>query len=98
MSFSSQVKNELVKIEYEQFYKNSDSTKTHFIEELSEEIKKITTNQNNDSFIIRLGKWSQFEFVTLFDDKHTYGTSRTVLNYNGQYLPMGWCKCTVEKE
>ena len=86
------------KIEYEQFYKNSDSTKIDFIEELSEEIKSITTNKKDDSFIIRLGKWSQFEFVTLFDDKHTYGTSRTVLNYNGQYLPMGWCKCTVEKE
>lgn len=83
------------KIEYEQFYKNSDSLKTDLIENLCVEIKNITIKEKENSFIIRLGKWSQFEFMTLFDDNHTYGTSRTVLNYNGQYLPMGWCKCTV---
>ncbi|MGN0731770.1 MAG: type III-A CRISPR-associated RAMP protein Csm5 [Treponema sp.] len=83
------------KIEYKRFYKNSDSLKTDLIENLCVEMNNITTKEKDTSFVIRLGKWSQFEFMTLYDDNHTYGTSRTVLNYNGQYLPMGWCKCTV---
>lgn len=81
------------KLEYEQFYKNSDSEKLELIDKLFMEIKNITEN----SFIIRLGRWSQFEFITLYNENHNFGTSRTVLNYDGQYLPMGWCKCTVEK-
>lgn len=85
------------KLEYEHFYKNSDSEKTELIDNLFMEIKNITENESENSFIIRLGRWSQFEFVTLYDENHNFGTSRTVLNYDGQYLPMGWCKCTVEK-
>ncbi|MDO5774508.1 MAG: type III-A CRISPR-associated RAMP protein Csm5 [Spirochaetales bacterium] len=85
------------KLEYEHFYKNSDSSKIEFIDKLFMEIKDITENDSENSFIIRLGRWSQFEFVTLYDEKHNFGTSRTVLNYDGQYLPMGWCKCTVAK-
>ena len=77
------------------------------------ELKKIIDAIPDDSeneFLLRIGHWSQVEFVTLeenFRNPKTpvrkgkvmpYGTSRIVLNYNGQYLPMGWCKCTVEKE
>ena len=82
--------------EYKTFYKNENSRKTELIEKLASEIKKIKEMEN--SFVIRLGRWSQFEFVTLYDEKHKYGTSRTVFYYDGQYLPMGWCKCTVEED
>lgn len=82
--------------EYETFYKNEYSEKCELIEKLASEIKKI--KEMKDSFVIRLGRWSQFEFVTLYDEKHNFGTSRTVFNYDGQYLPMGWCKCTVEED
>lgn len=85
------------KQEYEYFYKNSDSEKLELIDKLFMEIKNITEKESENSFIIRLGRWSQFEFVTLYDENHKFGASRTVLNYNGQYLPMGWCKCTVGK-
>ena len=84
--------------EYEHFYKDSDSEKLELISRLLVEIKQITEEQQENSFIIRIGKWSQYEFVTLYDQDHNFGSSRTVLNYNGQYLPMGWCKCTVENE
>lgn len=76
------------------FIKNSDSEKLELINKLFMEIKNITEKESENSFIIRLGRWSQFEFVTLYDENHNFGASRTVLNYDGQYLPMGWCKCT----
>ena len=87
---------ENLKQEYTHFYKNFDSEKTELIEKLFLEIKNITEKEQENSFVIRLGKWNQFEFITLYDEHHDFGTTRTVLNYNGLYLPMGWCKCTVE--
>lgn len=87
---------EALKQEYEHFYKNADSEKIELIDTLLSKVEKITKEEN--SFVIRVGRWSQFEFVTLYDKNHEFGNSRTVFNYDGQYLPMGWCKCTVEKQ
>lgn len=92
--------------EYDKFYANSYDDSCNFINKLKKEIDSICKTEN--SFVVRLGRWSQVEFVTFGSDFRTpktpvrkgkvipHGTSRTVLNYNGQYLPMGWCKCTVE--
>ena len=27
--------------------------------------------------------------------KKSYGKTRTVFDYDGQYIPLGWCKCTI---
>ena len=94
--------------EYQKFYKDAyDGVDEIF--ELKKIIDSISENSKNQ-FLIRVGRWSQVESVTLGNDFRNpktptkngkvmpCGTSRTVFNYDGQYLPMGWCKCTVEED
>ncbi len=94
--------------EYQKFYKDAyDGVDEIF--ELKKIINSIPENSTNE-FLIRVGRWSQVESVTFeenFRNPKTpvkkgkvmpFGTSRTVFNYDGQYLPMGWCKCTVEED
>lgn len=94
--------------EYKKFYQDAYD-KIDKISELKQIIDAIPENSENE-FLLRVGRWSQIEYVTFGKDFRNpktpvkkgkvmpSGTSRTVLNYNGQYLPMGWCKCTVENE
>ena len=94
--------------EYKKFYQDAYEGLDTIVE-LKKIIDAIPDDSENE-FLLRIGHWSQVEFVTLeenFRNPKTpvrkgkvmpYGTSRTGLNYNGQYLPMGWCRCTVEKE
>lgn len=92
--------------EYINFYKPCvDSVDK--ITNLAEILKSIKETPN--TFMIRVGRWSQVEFVTFEDNfrepktpkikgkQMGYGGTRTVLDYNGQYLPIGWCKCSVKK-
>lgn len=86
--------------EIEKFYKY-ESENTELISDLEKLL--LTTTKTDNSFILRVGRWSQVEFVTLKEPfRHPkvprdkgYGGTRTVFNYDGQYLPMGWCKCTI---
>ena len=92
--------------EYEKFYSNA-TTNCDLIKKLYEELKKCKEADNQ--FIIRVGHWSQVEFVTLEERLRSpktrmvkgrelpSGTTRTVFDYDGQYLPLGWCKCRLEK-
>lgn len=91
--------------EYSKFYKDAYD-KVDLILELTK-ILKSTTKENN-TFVLRVGRWSQLEFVTFeknfrayFDNRKKQvideGNTRSVFNFDGQYLPMGWCKCTVEE-
>ncbi len=94
--------------EYEKFYNNTDDLKCDKIAELKEKLNDIVKS-NSNSCIIRIGRWSQVEFVTFCGDFRTpktrivrgkplgYGGTRTVFNADGDYLPMGWCKCTFEE-
>lgn len=93
--------------EYKKFYQNCYEN-TDKIVELEKVIDEVC--ESKDSFVIRLGRWSQVEFVTMGSDfrmpktsinkktgkSKAWGTTRTLFDYNGQYLPMGWCKCTIE--
>lgn len=93
-------------LEHKKFYKDT-AEHCYLISKLREEIEKICKTPNQ--FIVRVGRWSQVEFVTFEENfrsprtreikgrKLPYGTTRTVFNYDGQYLPFGWCKCTVEE-
>ena len=98
------------KNEYNNFYRQATGSECNFITELYKELKSIAENsQNQDTFILRVGRWSQVEFVTYGNDfrnpktpkrngrQMPYGTTRTVFNYDGDYLPLGWCKCTLTK-
>ena len=91
--------------EYDKFYKD-----VYEYIDLVDKLKQIIneTSKKQDQFILRLGRWSQVESMTLEDftapktpsrkgKQMPYGTTRTVFDYNGEYLPMGWCVCTVEE-
>lgn len=82
-------------MEYQTFYENVDSDKLDLIEKLGKEVERIKNSEN--SFLLRLGRWSQKESVTLYDEKRDFGESRTLFDFDGQYLPLGWCVCTVKK-
>ena len=86
--------------EYEKFFTKCVE-KTDVIIHLRKQIDEIYESKN--SFPLRLGHWSQVEFVTLDRARspskrgkiQKYGTTRTLLDYNNNFVPMGWCKCTV---
>lgn len=89
--------------EFEKFYENDFSESCDKMDDLDKRIADIVKS-NDNSFIIRVGRWSQVEFVTMGSDfrnpktpTRKWGGTRTLFDYNGQYLPMGWCKCTVEE-
>ena len=79
--------------EYNTFYRRSWDSKLNLITSLKNELENIVNAKNQ--FIVRLGRWSQREFVTVSGKQ---STTRTVFDYDGEYLPLGWCKCTVEKQ
>lgn len=93
--------------EYRKHYKDALNSECDVITDLYKELKSIVEKNNSNEFIIRVGRWSQVEFVTYehnFRDPKTpkkngrqmpYGTTRWVFNNDGQYLPLGWCKCTL---
>jgi CRISPR-associated protein Csm5 len=86
--------------EYDRFYKNSidDSSRTiHALKQL------LDTSRSETQCIFRVGRWSQVEFVTFEesfrkpDASKGAGNTRTVFDYDGQYVPMGWCVLTVKE-
>jgi len=94
--------------EYRKFYRDASDSNADAITQLYKELKHISSSDSN-SFILRVGRWSQVEFVTYGHDISTpktpnrkgkqmlSGTTRWVFNNDGQYLPLGWCKCTIEE-
>ena len=73
-------------------------------------LKIILSNsiKEKNTFIVRVGRFSQLEFVTMEESFRAYwdtkkksikqnGETRTVFDYDGQYIPLGWCKCKVEE-
>ena len=87
--------------EYEKFYKQVNDGTEELILRLKNMLEKAVNTRGN--FIIRVGRWSQVEFVTLeesFRKPETrivkgkplgYGGTRTLFDYDGKYVPMGWC-------
>lgn len=93
--------------EYKKFYKNAASG-TDIIVNLRTQLDAASSTKG--SFIVRVGRWSQVEFVTL-EKKfrrpkvpmkggklRESGTTRTVFDYDGEYVPLGWCKCTYSEQ
>jgi len=96
------------KKEYDKFYKNVNDGTTELIVKLKNRLEEAMTK---GQFIIRVGRWSQVEFVTLeknfrkpktkkdkFGKPIGYGKTRTLFNYDGKYLPMGWCVLSEKEE
>jgi CRISPR-associated protein Csm5 len=79
--------------EYDKFYVNINNESKDIIRKLNR--KLMIASKTEGQFILRMGRWSQFEFVT-FDEKFRVAKedkepTRTLFNYNGIYAPMGWC-------
>lgn len=102
------------KTEYKAFYGDIDE-RIAIIQTLKDDVDKIdaqkgTVSNASGSFIIRVGRWSQIEFVTLEEKfrqpkvptkggkSRESGTTRTVFDYDGEYVPLGWCKCTYTEQ
>lgn len=102
------------KNEYGAFYGDSDD-RIAIIKKLKDELDKIDARKDTVSnaagyFMIRVGRWSQVEFVTLEEKfrrpkvpmkggkSRESGTTRTVFDYDGEYVPLGWCKCTYSEQ
>jgi len=94
--------------EYDKFFKNVNDGSEGIITKLMSKLKAAVSSR--EQFIIRVGRWSQVEFVTFEDnfrkpltkkDKFGkslgYGGTRTLFNYNGDYVPLGWCILTVKE-
>jgi CRISPR-associated protein Csm5 len=94
--------------EYDYFYKDVSDGTEMLINELKVRLDRARNTEGQ--FIIRVGRWSQVEFVTFeenfrrpktrkdkFGKALGYGETRTLFDYDGKYLPMGWCVLT-EKE
>lgn len=90
--------------EEEKFYQDVDDRRLETYHELHKIIDSIPLD-SKDTCIIRLGRWSQVEFVTFASGyrlpktpkNQGYGNTRMVFDFNGQLLPLGWCKCTVKE-
>jgi CRISPR-associated protein Csm5 len=90
------------KNEYDKFYKDISDGSEKQIKELKRKLEAAVNTSGQ--FIIRVGRWSQVEFVTFEDDFRKpltkknkfgkpldYGTTRTLFDYDDKYVPMGWC-------
>ncbi len=95
--------------EYNKFYAEPVNNISKILE-----LKKIIDSikmGNENQFLIRMGRWSQVEYVILGNDfrnpkvpvdrrtgrEKGFGNTRTLLNYKDEYIPMGWCLCTLEQ-
>lgn len=64
----------------------------------------VDSLKSSNEHLIRIGRWSHVESVTLEEPfrrpfgRRGYGRTRTLLEYEGAYLPMGWCAFRLEKE
>jgi len=64
----------------------------------------VDSLKSSNEHLVRIGRWSHVESVTLEDPfrrpfgQRGYGKTRTLLEYEGAYLPMGWCAFRLEKE
>jgi CRISPR-associated protein Csm5 len=92
--------------EYKSHYQNvNDGTET-LIVELKNRLEAARNTEGQ--FIIRVGRWSQVEFVTFEESfrrpaakkdrktgKPLWGGTRTLFDYDGKYVPMGWCVLSI---
>lgn len=86
--------------EYNRMIKSSDEAVKIGADALAD---RIDCMQEKGEHLIRIGRWSHVESVTVEDYRKPksdkgYGKTRTLLQYNDNYYLMGWCAFSVEKE
>lgn len=84
--------------EYNKFYNEAeDSAIRNAADKLADLVDELHDKGN---YLVRIGRWSHIESVTVKGlasprGRHGYGKTRTLLEYEGSYLPMGWCSLEV---
>lgn len=69
----------------------------------------VCGRRNEGEFVIRLGRFSQREYMTYPDEfryvsrssnryNDKWGSTRTVMYIDGQYIPLGWCLCKLRRK
>jgi CRISPR-associated protein Csm5 len=93
--------------EYRTFYQNAMDDTVKSIVALKSLLEDAVKQENQ--CIIRVGRWIQVEFVTLDENLRKpktpnirgkqlgFGNTRTVFDYDGQYIPLGWCILKVKE-
>jgi len=91
--------------EYNYFYEGIGDGSDELLKELKNSLEKVVNAKAGKQFIVRVGRWSQVDFVTFpegfrkpetrknkFGKPLGYGNTRTLFDCgDGRYLPMGWC-------
>jgi CRISPR-associated protein Csm5 len=94
-----------------QFYNNVFTDEYNKVQEgkMDDSIKAIydqianyidTDMKNNNEILIRIGRWSHIEAVTIENFRRPFnrrgsGKTRTLIQYNGGFYPMGWCAMKI---
>lgn len=94
---------DLLEEEYQDFYQNARDevyTGFKFVDDAMDAVRKAKNELKNE-FMIRVGRHSQFEFMTLNGDRKCANpkynrTSRTLFKYKNVYYPMGWIHVRYE--
>jgi CRISPR-associated protein Csm5 len=101
----SEFQDEFENYHYRDLYDGSEAIIVELKKRLEEAIK------SEGQFVIRVGRWSQVEFVTFKDNLRKpktkkdrrgnplpWGTTRTLFDYNGKFVPMGWCVLSLKRQ
>jgi len=91
---------DLLEEEYQDFYQNARDevfAGFKFVHDAMDAVRK-----NKNEFLLRVGRHSQFEFMTLNNDRKCSNskynrTSRTLFKYKNGYYPMGWIHVRYEE-
>lgn len=67
-----------------------------------DQIADYIDRHNSSEQIIRIGRWSQIESVTVEKyrrpfNKKGFGKTRTLMEYNGLLAPIGWCTISISQ-
>lgn len=74
--------------------------------ELYDELETLIMNPlEKNEFLLKIGRFSQIEYVTYGEDfrfvkgtknvDRKWGSTRTMMYDGSQYLPLGWCLCSI---
>ncbi|MFN3411980.1 MAG: type III-A CRISPR-associated RAMP protein Csm5 [Exilispira sp.] len=82
--------------EYKNYFRNINQNLNIIAKENIEQ----RVNKDNNEFLIRIGRFSQYESMTLDNlrEKDNYKfNSRMLVKYDNQYYPVGWAKIKYEE-
>lgn len=88
--------------EFNTFYLNADDDSLY--RSAKNLANLVDSLKSSGEHLVRIGRWSHVESVTLEAPyrrpfgRRGYGKTRTLLEYEGAYLPMGWCAFRLDLE